>query len=461
MILVGGLGYATADVYDVVPGPLTARPVATPPPPPPPAPGATVPAPARPVLEAVDPDAALPSPPVVAAAVTPLLSDPALGPSVSATVVDALTGRVLFDQAGDEPREPASTSKLLTAAATLTTLDPASTLDTMVVDGPSPQEVVLVGRGDVLLAAGTGDADLVNGRAGLGDLAALTAQALLGQGRDTVAVRLDDTAFVGAGTAASWSPSDVDGGFVAPVTAIAVDAGRAAQGKYAARHDDPSMVAATTFSAALEDEGVTVVGEPARVAAAAQAQVLATVSSAPVAELTAYMLVESDNTLAEALARLVAGATGRRTTFEDAAVAVVDAVARLGVDTIGTRLADGSGLGEGSVVSASTLTELLVLAASPEHPELRTLLTGLPVAGFSGTLLDRFDDPSPNPAGGLVRAKTGSLNGVTTLAGAVTDVDGRLLLFAVMADQVPAAGTIGAREAVDRVAGALAACGCR
>ena len=98
-----------------------------------------------------------------------------------------------------------------------------------------------------------------------------------------------------------------------------------------------------------------------------------------------------------------------------------------------------------------------MLAASTDHPQLRPLLTGLPVAALSGTLAERFDESAG--AAGWVRAKTGSLRGVTSLAGTVQDADGRLLVFAVLADAVPA--TTAARDAVDSVAAALVACGCR
>jgi D-alanyl-D-alanine carboxypeptidase/D-alanyl-D-alanine-endopeptidase (penicillin-binding protein 4) len=142
-------------------------------------------------------------------------------------------------------------------------------------------------------------------------------------------------------------------------------------------------------------------------------------------------------------------------------MAVVDQVERLGVDTGATHLVDVSGLGDGTVIPARVLVDLLRLATSADHPELRPLLADLPVAGFSGTLSGRYTKGSARAAAGLLRAKTGTLTGVSTLAGYVVDTDGRLLLFAVMADRVPATGTLDARQAVDRIGTALAGCGCR
>ncbi len=73
---------------------------------------------------------------------------------------------------------------------------------------------------------------------------------------------------------------------------------------------------------------------------------------------------------------------------------------------------------------------------------------------------DRFGAAAGAAGGqGLVRAKTGSLSGTTSLAGTVVDADGRLLAFAVMADRVPA--SVPGRAAADRVVAVLAGCGCR
>jgi len=459
-VVAGGLGYAVADAYDVVPGVLTVQPAPTPPPPFPVAPGAVAGQPAPdPVLVPVSTSAPTPDPAALDAALGPLLDSADLGDQVGATVVDVLTGTVLLDRGADAPHEPASTAKILTAAAALSRLGGEHTVTTRAVAGVSPDEVVLVGAGDVLLGAGEGDPDAVSGRAGLVDLADQTAAALTAAGHTTVAVRVDDSRFSAQRMGPGWTRSDLDLGYAAPVTALAVDAGRTRPGRYAPRVDDPSLAAAGTFAELLRARGLTVVGDAARTAAPAQPEVLGEVTSAPVEQVVAYMLRSSDNTVAEALARLVAVEAGRPTTFDDSARAVLDELSVLGVAVGGATLADGSGLSDGSALPASVLTDVLVAAASPDHPELRPLLTGLPVAGLEGTLLERFGADGAAAGVGAVRAKTGSLSGVTSLAGTVTTVDGRLLAFAVVADAVPA--TEAARRAVDQVASVLAACGCR
>ncbi|KOG85109.1 hypothetical protein ADK38_38520, partial [Streptomyces varsoviensis] len=93
-------------------------------------------------------------------------------------------------------------------------------------------------------------------------------------------------------------------------------------------------------------------------------------------------------------------------------------------------IADGSGLDRDDKASPALLAQVLVRAADPRRPELRPVLTGLPIAGFSGTLRDRYDRDSPGR--GFVRAKTGTLTGVNTLAGLAVDADGRLMAFAFM-----------------------------
>ncbi len=471
LLLAGTGGYAAADAADLVPGVLTTDPLPVPDPLPT-APGAQA-SPAQPVaLAPAGPAVPAPDPAALAAALAPVLADPALGASVGASVLDAATGQVLLDVGAGAPREPASTAKVLTAAAALHRLGAQATLPTTAVAGAGPGEVVLVGGGDVLLAAGAGDPGGARGRAGLGDLAAATAEALRARGTTSVALLVDDTLTGGAPqTSPAWSPSDLSSGFVAPLTALAVDAGRLAPQRYAPRTPDPALAAASAFADRLREQGITVTAGPVRGAAPTGGPPLAQVASAPLADVVALMLAESDNTVADALARLVAAdagvpPAGDGSGFAASGAAVLAAVAELGVGLDGAVLVDGSGLGEGSRMPAAALSGVLAAAASPRESGARALLGALPVAGLSGTLADRFRAPrtpagagAPAPGAGVVRAKTGSLLGVTSLAGSVVDADGRQLVFAVVADQVPASDP--ARHAVDAMAATLAACGCR
>jgi len=91
-------------------------------------------------------------------------------------------------------------------------------------------------------------------------------------------------------------------------------------------------------------------------------------------------------------------------------------------------------------------------------------VTGMPVAGFSGTLAPGqsvFGSFGP-PALGVVRAKTGNLSTVASLSGIVDDASGQVLAFAFMADQIPKGSMLpAAASAIDAMATALAGCGCR
>jgi D-alanyl-D-alanine carboxypeptidase/D-alanyl-D-alanine-endopeptidase (penicillin-binding protein 4) len=417
------------------------------------------------VLPGLDAAAPVPRTAGLRRVLDPLLGTSGLGGSVSAEVVDLGTGASLFSVAPARPAVPASSAKLLTGAAALSLLGPRARLATRVVDGDSTDEIVLVGGGDVTVAAGHGTTGSATGRAGMADLAEATAAALKAQGRTSVAVRLDDSLFTGRAISSHWRSGDVRGGFVAPVMALAVDSGSATPGTplvpgaATERVADPAIAAARLFAAQLARQGVGIVGKVRRGPAPSRAQTLAAVESATVADLVEHALTDSDNTLAEALARVVAVRAGRPATFGDAGRAVLDRVGSLGVPVTGAQLRGGSGLGDGNRVPARTLARVLVLAASPEHPELRALLSGLPVAGASGTLTDRFTRERDKAGLGVVRAKTGTLTGASSLSGTVVDADGRLLGFVIEADRV--SSTIAARAALDAVAAALAACGCR
>lgn len=165
------------------------------------------------------------------------------------------------------------------------------------------------------------------------------------------------------------------------------------------------------------------------------------------------MLTNSDNDIAEALARQTAIASGQPASFEGGEKAVAARLATLGVDVAGARFADGSGLARADRVTTALLTSLLAKSADLERPELRPVLTGLPVAGFSGTL--RARNAGNSPAAGLVRAKTGTLSGVNALAGTVVDPSGRLLAFAFLTANSP--DPAAAEKGLDKLAATVAA----
>jgi D-alanyl-D-alanine carboxypeptidase/D-alanyl-D-alanine-endopeptidase (penicillin-binding protein 4) len=406
---------------------------------------------AAPVLAALSQEAPAPTEAGLAAQLGPLLSSPALGSGVSAGVVDVATGEVLLDQSAVDPATPASTAKLLTGLAALTTLGPATTIETAVVAGAAPGEVVLVGGGDPTLSR-TEPSRTYPGAATVADLADQV-RAALPAGTQVSRVVVDNGLFTGPLTAGGWGPDDAPSSYAAPVTATAVDGARVTPGE-TARSGQPGTDAGVALATALGVPGAAVaLGD-----APSGAEVLGTVESAPVARLVEQSLSLSDNVLAEALARHVAIERGLPATFEGAGQAVTDALADAGLDVSGVQLSDGSGLSQEDRVPVSLLIDVLTGAADGSLPDASAVLSGLPVAGYDGTLADRGDD-DPATAPGTVRAKTGTLLGVHALAGTVVTVDGRLLTFAVVADGAPADG-LAAEDALDDVAAALAACGC-
>jgi D-alanyl-D-alanine carboxypeptidase/D-alanyl-D-alanine-endopeptidase (penicillin-binding protein 4) len=404
---------------------------------------------AVPVLASLSGDAPAPDPTALSGQITPLLTAPGLGTGVSAEVVDVATGDVLLDLDAADPATPASTAKLLTAAAALTTLDPAETLETTVVAGSTPGEVVLVGGGDPTLSR-TAPSQTYPGAPTVADLATQVVTALPA-GTPVSRVVVDSSLYSGPLTASGWGPGDAPSSYAAPVTATAVDGARVSPGSLA-RSGQPGLDAGAALADALgASDAAVVLGE-----APPGAETLATVQSAPIARLVEQMLSQSDNMLAEALARQVALARDLPASFEGAGQAVPEALAEAGIDVTGVALADGSGLSLENKVPAAVLTEMVAGAADGSLDGASALLSGLPVAGYDGTLFDRGDTAT---APGTVRAKTGTLLGVHALAGTVVTVDGRLLAFAVVADG--STSEEAAEAALDDVAAALAGCGCR
>ncbi|MEU0792846.1 D-alanyl-D-alanine carboxypeptidase/D-alanyl-D-alanine-endopeptidase [Amycolatopsis sp. NPDC005961] len=379
----------------------------------------------------------------------------ALG-QLNGSVVDPVSGTTLWDHSAASAVTPASTTKVLTTAAALLALDPTTRLSTKIVQGADPGTVILVGGGDVTLTSlplGT-ESPLYPGAAHVDDLVAQVKKA----NPNVKKVQVDLSLFKGATTAPGWAAGDAPSTFATQIGSVMADAGRLdPKNNTSMRVANAGSALASTIASKLSASG------GGQAAAPKDAKVLAEVKSAPLTELVSDTMELSDDVLAEALARQVALATGQEATFAGGAAATIKVLKDHGFDTTGVKLSDGSGISTENKIPAKLLTQLMAAAAAPEgkNPntaKLRAMLAGLPVAGGSGTLADkRFETPASQAGRGWVRAKTGTLTGVNTLAGLVLDQDGRVLVFAFMSngsDQQPG------RDAIDALATSLRKCGC-
>jgi D-alanyl-D-alanine carboxypeptidase/D-alanyl-D-alanine-endopeptidase (penicillin-binding protein 4) len=380
------------------------------------------------------------APDKVAAAVARDLADPDLGRHVVGAVSSLQPGSETWTS-GDGRYLPASTTKLLTLGAALAAIGPDQTFTTRVVRGDKPREVVLVGGGDPLLASKpltVAEAGATYpARADVSSLALQAAAALGGTGR--VKVRFDDSLFSGPTDNPAWRRDYVPDDIVSPITS--------------------SLAAARAFAAALTAAGLKVTGDPERVVVPPGAEELASVESAPLAEIAERILDVSDNEGAEVMGHQVGLATSGSGSFKAGAAGVLQTLRGLGIDVSGDEVYDGSGLSRRNRVTTVTLLGLLQHAAGPDGESMRSLITGMPVAGFTGSLTYRFAE-GPPVARGLVRAKTGTLTGVHALAGIAVGRDGEPMAFVFAADKAKDEDKYDAQEALDRAAAALAACRC-
>jgi D-alanyl-D-alanine carboxypeptidase/D-alanyl-D-alanine-endopeptidase (penicillin-binding protein 4) len=408
---------------------------------------------AKPAVQPVSDVAPLPTPGGLAAALRGPLSNPDLG-ALTGRVTDAITGTQLWEQGSMVPMLPASTNKVLTAAAALITLNRDTRQTTTVVvpdQGSQPGVVVLVGGGDpTLSSAAPGKETLYRNAARISDLA----DQIRASGTKVTAIQVDATAFSGPVLAPGWDPADIQGGDVAPIEAVMVDAGRTQPlTDESVRSLTPALDAGRVLAGALniDPQHVTMATTPV-----SNGRQIASVQSAPLIDRLNEMMNHSDNVMAECIGREVAAATGRPASFGGAVEAIGNRLGAGGVDMTGALLRDSSGLSVDDRLTAKTLDDVIGTASGSQQTAMRPLLDMLPIAGGSGTLSNRYIDDQTDGAAGWLRAKTGSLTGINTLAGIITDISGRVLTFALMSNN---AGPTG-RTAIDALAATLRSCGC-
>lgn len=362
-------------------------------------------------------------------------------------VLDPSTG-VVLNSRGNRPLVPASSLKVLTVMAALDALGPQARFTTSVVR-PSRGALVLVGGGDPLLVDKRSTSSVRP--ASLQDLAKKTVAALKADGVTKVSLGYDTSLFSGPSYAKNW-PSNWKS-FTPRITPLMIDSGKLDAWRAA---PDPARTTADAFAARLRKAGIKVT-TLTKVTADADAEVVASAQSAPLSSIVRHTIRESNNVAAEVIARHMALAQGGKGSFAGATAALRDWLVARGLWAEGMKIDDGSGISARSKVTPAVLARAIAMSLST--PAMAAVVEGLPVAGVSGTLKDRFADPPEKAGRKVVHAKTGTLPGVATLAGWVTTEDGARLAFAAMANKTSGKAT--AYNWLDRSASVLARCGCR
>jgi D-alanyl-D-alanine carboxypeptidase/D-alanyl-D-alanine-endopeptidase (penicillin-binding protein 4) len=367
-------------------------------------------------------------------------------------VMNAKTGDVLFSRNGDKAAQTGSVMKTLTTATALAVLGGDHRIPTTVTK-EAGGAIALVGHGDATLSAG--GATVYPGAPTLGQLAQQV-KAKLGNTPVTTIVT-DDTYWNDADAwDPTWPVSERTIGYQPEVTALMVDGDRANPGAATSpRSTDPVGRAGALFRTALVNAGV---------AGAANAQVvkrattstdtIATVSSQPVSTLIGQMIPNSDNTLAEMLARVSSKESGSNGSAASLTSVYQSALKSYGVDPSGIVIKDGSGESAANAVSPNFVAHLMVQVAAGAKG-LGTLANALPVSGQSGTLASRFTGANA-VARGKVHAKTGWIDSANTLGGYIDAADGTRLTFAFYAIGSSRAAAL---PALDAVTAATYSCG--
>jgi serine-type D-Ala-D-Ala carboxypeptidase/endopeptidase (penicillin-binding protein 4) len=377
------------------------------------------------------------------------------------SVINASTGEVLFDRQATVPARTASVLKVLTAAVALSALGPDYRLTTRVVPGSTPGSVVLVGGGDATLSRlPAGEESVYRGAPKLSDLAAQTVAAYAAANPDAPGITeviLDSTYWSSADKwDSSWARSEQTIGYHSEVTALQIDGDRDDPRQVTSpRSTDPVARAGDAFTAALAAAG-NPTGQPTwSVGAAVSTTVLAQVQSQPVKTLIAQMLPNSDNTLAEMLARVSSRAIGLNGSAASLNQTFTGVLNVYGVPTTGLSIRDGSGLSDLNAVPAQYVAELFVVINGAGQ-SLELITGALPVAGVSGSLANRFRGENAI-ARGQVFAKTGWIDTSYSLAGIVRAADGSVLTFAFYAIRDGIGSN--AREALDTLTTGVFTCG--
>ncbi|MEY3890210.1 MAG: hypothetical protein RLY62_392 [Actinomycetota bacterium] len=321
-------------------------------------------------------------------------------------LVDPSSNEVLYQSGADKPRTPASVLKLFTTASIALTLDSKTTFQTAIYKTDKRGVFVIWGENDPWITSSAKAAN-ANQRAYMPKLI----KAAFASDKKLKKIKL---IYKGVNN------SDIR------------DAKKALKRR-----------ASVTYQR---------IGKDVAVEEIVQEQ-LAVITSPPLNKMIRFALLYSDNVLSQRLAMLATGRNGYPLTEEGLNNMIIDKISTLGIDVTGMNFIDGSGLSRKNKVTALTISQLLLKVKT--DPRLKSIYDHLPVSGETGTLISRYRETAPQ-AVGLVKAKTGSIRGVVSLAGFATSGE-KEYVFVVLADEVgrTRAAQNSARKAIDRMLGTI------
>jgi D-alanyl-D-alanine carboxypeptidase len=326
--------------------------------------------------------------------------------------MDQLTGAVVYEKNANSLRKPASVLKLYSATAALTYLQPTQRFTTSTWIGLEPKSLVIQGSLDPWMSL----SDPVAKKMGRTSIPRIEYNSLSALKESNSGSIRNSTIYY----------SDLYSQDVANIKAFFV------------KHGVRAVMKEVSSTQAIQ-----LSSEP-----------ILSSQSPELQEMLAFALTWSDNVLTERIARLAAHAAGHPLNDEGVARTFNEVLAGLGVENKGIVIKDASGLSRDNRVSATQVGQLLLKIRSDSR--FAPLIGGLPIGGVTGTLRHRFIDTAPQ-AIGLVRAKTGTLNGTANLAGYVEAGD-REYVFVIIADQLKRTSRAEkfARATVDRILGKIA-----
>jgi D-alanyl-D-alanine carboxypeptidase len=329
------------------------------------------------------------------------------------SLIDVSTGEIVFESNAFSQRKPASTMKILAAAATLKHLQPDQVFTTRVSLGTVPDSIVIDGEFDPWISMD-----------------------------HRVATKMKRTSFPRIAFNSLSKVKESSGGSIKKLKVYYNGIYANEVASYKAFYKKRGVTAA--FIKVSDEKATSLVSEE-----------ILTSESPQVIKMLDWFLLWSDNQLSERMAKIAAKYAGNEFNDEGVAVTFAEILISFGINPAQIVVIDASGLSRQNKVTAHVLAQLLYKIHS--DPVLSRLIESLPVGGESGTLRNRYIETAPD-AVGLVKAKTGTLTGTVSLAGYVQSGD-REYAFVIIADKIRRTNSASdrARKTLDRYLAKIAA----